>query len=144
MELDVESKWTFAGLEDGRLVNWNDKVYITGVRRDTTDNGQGRMELSELKKISSHPTEISRVRIEHPTDPNSYCEKNWMPILDMPYHFLRHADPVELVKVNCKDKSCKVIIKKPKLILDNELFLSKPLPIQSPYRLLPNRPISDC
>ena len=35
-----------------------------------------------------------------------------MPILDMPYHFLRHADPAELVKVDCLDKSCKVIVKK--------------------------------
>ena len=39
-------------------------------------------------------------------------EKNWMPVLDMPYHFLRHADPVELVKVDCKNKNCKPIIKK--------------------------------
>ena len=36
----------FIGLEDGRLLKWNDKYYLTGVRRDTTTNGQGRMELS--------------------------------------------------------------------------------------------------
>jgi hypothetical protein len=121
MKLDIESKWTFAGLEDGRLVNWNNKVYITGVRRDTTDNGQGRMELSELKKLSSQPTEISRVRIEHPTDPNSYCEKNWMPVRDMPYHFVMDANPTKLVKANPKTGKCKLVYEGEKIDIDGNM-----------------------
>ena len=47
--LDVTPIWTFVGLEDARLVKWDGKYYGTGVRRDTTTNGQGRMELSELE-----------------------------------------------------------------------------------------------
>lgn len=47
-KFDSEPLWTFVGLEDARLVRWNGKLYGTGVRRDTTTNGQGRMELSEL------------------------------------------------------------------------------------------------
>ena len=35
-----------------------------------------------------------------------------MPVLDMPYHFIRHADPVELVKVDCDGKSCETVVKK--------------------------------
>ena len=88
--------WEFHGLEDARLVKWDDKLYMIGVRRDTTPNGQGRMELSE---IDSTFKEISRVRIEPPT-PGSYCEKNWVPILDMPYHMVKWTNPTEVVKLH--------------------------------------------
>ena len=47
--LDVKPLWDFVGLEDARLVKWDDKYYMCGVRRDTTTNGQGRMELSEIE-----------------------------------------------------------------------------------------------
>lgn len=96
-KLDVEPIWSFVGLEDARLVRWDSKLYGTGVRRDTTTNGQGRMELSELDEDGN---EISRVRIKAPGDDSSYCEKNWMPILDMPYHYVKWCNPVEIVKVN--------------------------------------------
>lgn len=96
-KLDKEPIWEFVGLEDARLVRWNGKLYGTGVRRDTTTNGQGRMELSELDEDGN---EISRVRIKAPGDDSSYCEKNWMPILDMPYHYVKWCNPVEIVKVN--------------------------------------------
>ena len=45
-KLDVKPIWTFVGEEDARLVKWEGEYYATGVRRDTTTNGQGRMELS--------------------------------------------------------------------------------------------------
>ena len=77
-----EPQWEFVGLEDARLVHWNGEYYITGVRRDTTTNGQGRMELSKLSITENDVTEVSRVRIQPPIDPNSYCEKNWMPFID--------------------------------------------------------------
>ena len=92
--LDVKPLWEFVGLEDARLVNWDDKMQLTGVRRDTTTNGVGRMELSELK---NNFKEISRKRIDA-IDSNSYCEKNWMPILDMPYHYVKWTCPTEVVK----------------------------------------------
>ena len=94
--LDEKPIWEFVGLEDARLVNWDNKMQLTGVRRDTTKNGVGRMELSELK---NNFKEISRKRIES-TDENSYCEKNWMPILDMPYHYVKWTSPTEIVKYN--------------------------------------------
>ena len=65
-------QWDFVGLEDVRLVRWDNKLYATGVRRDTTTNGQGRMELSELEVTPSAVTEVSRFRIPTPRDPNSY------------------------------------------------------------------------
>jgi FkbM family methyltransferase len=88
---DIDPKWLFHGLEDARVVRWNKKLYLCGVRRDTTDNGEGRMELSQVVGT----LEISRHRIPSPND--QYCEKNWMPILDKPFHFLRWANPVQVV-----------------------------------------------
>ena len=96
-KFDKEPLWEFVGLEDARIVRWDGKLYGTGVRRDTTTNGQGRMELSELDEDAN---EISRVRIKAPGDDSSYCEKNWMPILDMPYHYVKWCNPIEIVKVN--------------------------------------------
>lgn len=95
-----EPMWDFVGLEDARLVRWDGKLYITGVRRDTTTNGQGRMELSEIVVSENGVEEISRIRIDPPKDPNSYCEKNWMPIIDKPYHYVKWTSPTEVVKVD--------------------------------------------
>jgi hypothetical protein len=95
-KLDIEPVWEFIGLEDGRVVRWEDKLFFTGVRRDTKTNGEGRMELSEIVDNK----EIRRDRIEPPNDPNSYCEKNWMPVIDKPFHYVKWANPTELVKVD--------------------------------------------
>lgn len=101
-KLDVTPIWTFIGEEDARLVKWNNKYYATGVRRDTTPNGVGRMELSELKidKDAWTAKEISRVRIEAPINKDSYCEKNWMPILDRPFQYVKWTSPTEVVEAD--------------------------------------------
>ena len=44
------------------------------IRRDTTPNGQGRMELSEIEINDDSVREINRSRIEV-EDVDSYCEK---------------------------------------------------------------------
>ena len=102
-KLDVTPIWEFVGLEDGRLVEWDGKTWLCGVRRDTTTNGEGRMELSEIKDGK----EIARYRIEPPTP--SYCEKNWMPILDMPFHFVKWTNPTEIVKVDINTLTSEVV-----------------------------------
>lgn len=94
-----EPMWDFVGLEDARIVKWEGKFYITGVRRDTTTNGQGRMELSEIEVGSGSAVEVARHRIEPPNDPNSYCEKNWMPIMDQPFRYVKWSNPTEVVEV---------------------------------------------
>ena len=116
-KLDVEPVWEFIGLEDGRLVKWDNKLYLCGVRRDTKTNGEGRMELSELKKHK----EIKRSRIEPPNDPNSYCEKNWMPVIDMPYHFVKWTNPTEVVKVDPETNTSKTVVLKPQIDSFNNL-----------------------
>lgn len=101
-EMDVAPLWEFIGEEDCRLVKWEGKWYAIGVRRDTTPNGQGRMEYSELDidETTWKVREVSRLRIPAPGADDSYCEKNWMPILDKPFHFVKWASPTEVVYAN--------------------------------------------
>jgi hypothetical protein len=93
---DEKPKWEFIGLEDARLFRWEGKLYQCGVRRDTTTNGQGRMELSELDE---NYKEISRRRLPAPGDNSSYCEKNWIPVLDQPYTMVKWTNPTEIVNI---------------------------------------------
>lgn len=106
-KLDIPPVWEFIGLEDARLVRWEDKLYMIGVRRDTKPNGEGRMEFSEIIVEQDTVKEISRKRIEPPKQ--SYCEKNWMPILAMPYHFVKWSNPTEVVKVNIEEGTSETI-----------------------------------
>ena len=104
-----EPQWDFVGLEDARLFRWDNKLYISGVRRDTTTNGQGRMELSEIVVKENTVEEVSRIRIPPPNDPNSYCEKNWMPFLDIPYHYIKWSNPTEVVKVDIENQTSQTV-----------------------------------
>jgi hypothetical protein len=110
--LDVPPIWEFVGEEDCRITQWDGDYYLIGVRRDTTTNGQGRMEYSkiELDKTNWTAKEVQRVRIPPPIDVSSYCEKNWMPILDMPYHFVKWAMPTEIVKANPDKSECEQVL----------------------------------
>lgn len=99
-KLDVDPLWEFVGLEDCRLVKWESEYYLIGVRRDTTTNGVGRMEYSRisLNKQKWTAREVSRLRIPTPGPEDSYCEKNWYPIVDKPFHFVKWTSPTEVVK----------------------------------------------
>lgn len=97
--------WEFHGLEDARLFRWNDKLYICGVRRDTTTNGQGRMELCEVQFANDCYMEVSRDRMPAPNGDTTYCEKNWMPIIDQPYKFVRWTNPTEIVTYDPETKT---------------------------------------
>lgn len=91
--------WDFHGLEDVRLVFWNNRICAIGVRRDVKEDGQGRMEISDLHSVSMRYTEVGRYRIELPDNYSpSYCEKNWMPIEDKPLHFVKWTNPTIIIK----------------------------------------------
>lgn len=91
---DVEPLWEFIGLEDARVVRWDGKLYLCGVRRDTTTHGEGRMELSEIVDN----VEVKRTRIPAPGANNTYCEKNWMPVIDQPFTWVKWTNPTEIVR----------------------------------------------
>lgn len=124
-KLDVPPLWEFIGHEDVRLVEWDNTLYQTGVRRDTTTNGEGRMELSTIKKKGCCSwEETNRKRIQTPdgktnAEGGPYCEKNWMPINDMPYHYVKWTNPTEVVKVDPKKGTSKTVA-----LVDNPKFRS--------------------
>lgn len=91
-------QWDFVGLEDVRLVEWNDKLYGIGVRRDLDTKGTGRMEISELEIEGTQVKEVSRYRIPGPPPDNEYCMKNCTPVLDKPFHLLKWTNPTALMK----------------------------------------------
>jgi hypothetical protein len=111
-ELDVNPLWEFHGEEDCRLVQWRGEYFLIGVRRDTTTHGQGRMEYSKinLNKKDWTAKEVHRLRIPAPAPDESYCEKNWMPILDKPYHFVKWTMPTEVVNTHPYNKTSETVI----------------------------------
>jgi hypothetical protein len=101
--------WEFVGLEDCRIVRWDDKLYVSGVRRDLDNIGTGRMELSELELDNTTVKEVSQFRIPTPVDKDSYCEKNWMPVTDLPYYYVKWTNGTEVVKVDPETQSSKQV-----------------------------------
>ena len=92
--------WEFVGLEDGRLVLWEDRLYLCGVRRDTTPNGMGRMELCEIELDDLTVKEVSRYRIPGPPPDDEYCMKNCTPIEGKPFHLIKWTNPTCIMKFN--------------------------------------------
>lgn len=97
-KFDVDPLWEFIGLEDARVFRWDDKLYLCGVRRDTTTHGEGRMELSEIV----NNVEVRRTRVPTTGENNTYCEKNWMPVIDQPFTWVKWTNPTELVRYDFK------------------------------------------
>jgi len=58
------------------------------------------MQLQELNIAYEKVTELSRHKIPAPGKNLSYCEKYWMPIVDMPFHFVKWCNPTEIVEAN--------------------------------------------
>jgi hypothetical protein len=109
---DQKSLWEFVGLEDARLIKWNDRFYLTGVRRDLDTIGTGRMELSEIEFEENSVREVSRFRIPGPPPDQEYCNKNWMPIIDMPFHYVKWTNGTEIVKVIPEENRTETIVLK--------------------------------
>lgn len=102
--------WEFVGLEDARIVRWEGKLYISGVRRDLDHIGTGRMELSEIEFVDNQVKEVKQYRIPTPDNKESYCEKNWMPILDMPFHYVKWTNGTEVVKYDRETNKTKTVV----------------------------------
>lgn len=107
---DKKPLWEFVGLEDARLVKWNSKLYLCGVRRDLDTIGTGRMELSEIEISNTQVKEVSRFRIPGPPPDKEYCNKNWMPVLDIPFHFVKWTNGTEIVKVDPDNNSTESVV----------------------------------
>ena len=104
-----EPQWEFQGQEDARILRWDNNLYTTGVRRDDNTEGRGRMELMALSDNGYQ--EISRVKVKALND-DSYCEKNWMPIKDMPFHYVQLTNPTVVVKTDPETGETEEVIRK--------------------------------
>ena len=131
---DIPPKWEFVGLEDARLIHWDNKLYLCGVRRDLDTIGTGRMELSEIVKHDNKIVEISRARIPAPPPDKEYCNKNWMPILDQPYHFVKWVNGTEIVKFDPVGLTTKTVIQKDRVYNSKDMRGgSQVLPFKNGY-----------
>lgn len=101
-------QWNFTGLEDVRIIPWDGNIYLCGVRRDIEDTGIGRQELSKIEYINNEWTEVERDRIPASGDDTAYCEKNWMPILDKPYTWIKWCSPFEIAEYDINIKKLDV------------------------------------
>ena len=111
-KFDQTPLWEFVGLEDARLFKWDNKIYLSGVRRDLDTVGTGRMELSELEFTGTTVKEVSRFRIPGPPPDQEYCNKNWMPILDMPFHYVKWTNGTEVVRTIPEQNRTETIVLK--------------------------------
>ena len=100
--------WSFHGLEDARIIHWDNSIYLCGVRRDTKDDGEGRQELSKIENIDNEWVEVERIRIPAAGDDKAYLEKNWMPIIDKPWHWLKWCSPVEIANYDINERVLKI------------------------------------
>lgn len=98
----------YKGLEDCRLVVWNNKLYTYGTRWDVID-GKGCMCLYELNDNMKPINEI----VMPPQSANTNCEKNWAAVEDRPFTFVYNHNPLMVVYVN-KDNVCQLIKEKQK------------------------------
>lgn len=104
-DFDTPPTWNFIGLEDCRLFCWDERLFLCGVRRDCYDDkGKGRMEMAEIEFIDGEWKEISRNPIPAPGDDATYCEKNWVPILDKPWHFVKWTNPTEVIHYDIEER----------------------------------------
>jgi len=116
--LDKEPLWDFVGLEDARIVSWpyggEKHMYLCGVRRDddTTKTGIGRMNLSEIELIDGRWVEVKRIKIPAAGDDKAYCEKNWIPIIDKPFTWLKWANPIEIARYDIETNKLDVDFKR--------------------------------
>lgn len=104
-----QPRWEFVGLEDVRLIQWENKIYAIGVRRDLDNIGTGRMELSELEFSDTQVKEVSRYRIPGSPPDNEYCMKNCTPIEGLPYHLLKWTNPTCLMKFDSNGGETKIL-----------------------------------
>ena len=98
---ESDPQWIYHGIEDLRLATWNDKVYASGTRRDFQSDGRGRIEIVELEPNEDY----SKWRETDKTIPKlddqqfSYVEKNWAPVQDQPFSFIRWNLPTQIIEL---------------------------------------------
>ena len=86
---------SFKGLEDIRLIHWNDKLYGIGFRPDIIE-GQVIPQLIEYNDDLT----INRSWV---INTHKNMEKNWQPIEDIPFTFMYDPDRSETITLNINE-----------------------------------------
>lgn len=81
------------GVEDLKLISWNDKLYGTGVSRDFQNEDLASQEVIEFNEQDSI---VNRKSLKN----FNTIEKNWMPISDKPFFYLRWPNPGQVLEFN--------------------------------------------
>ena len=99
------------------------------------------MELCKLDITPDGVYETTRERVE--VNPHTYLEKNWMPILDMPFHYVRWCNPLEIIKINPENKAKqkvqegKIDIISSEVVFKSKQKLNLPLGIRGGSQVIP-------
>lgn len=102
----------YTGLEDVRLVVWNEKLYAYGTRLDVTDRiAICFYELNDDFQI------VKETIVDSPT--HSFTEKNWAAVEDRPFTFVYFTNPQTIIEVNPEDGTTKILS-------DNKEFANAP------------------
>lgn len=103
LDFEQSNETRFHGLEDGRLVHWNKKIYLIGTRHDFKPELGARMECSELEidfDVSNlKAKEVKRTTLSRPHENQVYGhEKNWAPFANKPFEFARWHNPLQIIR----------------------------------------------
>jgi hypothetical protein len=63
------------------------------------------MEMCEIEFIDNEWQEVGRHPIPAPGEDDTFCEKNWMPVIDMPWHFVKWCNPTEVIKYDAETRT---------------------------------------
>lgn len=94
----------YSGLEDCRLIVWNNKLYAYGTRWDRIKD-KGCICIYELDEYGVASNEI----IVQPQG-QSNCEKNWGAVEGRPFTFVYSNNPTQVIEVN-QNGECQLIKK---------------------------------
>jgi len=101
-------QFEMVGVEDIRLVRWDGILYGIGCNRDFDKSGYCQMVMIEINEEDG--SEKRRIYINNPE--GAIVEKNWVPIIDKPYHFMRWFNPMQIVKVNPLNGEIEIVLEK--------------------------------
>lgn len=94
------------GLEDCRLVKWNNKFHLSGTLRDHNTGSMGRIALFEL---NNQWREVNHHILEGTCNDCTFCEKNWQPIINKPFHYIVSNSPEVVIKADMSSLRIKAI-----------------------------------
>lgn len=99
----IVPKVQYQGLEDCRLVVWNNKLYGYGTRWDRVKD-KGCICIYEIDENGNGINEI----IIKPQNEKTNCEKNWGAVEDRPFTFVYSNNPTQVIEVNQRGECCLV------------------------------------